>query len=182
MNTTSPIFSDHPRRRKALQWSVAAAAGAAGAGLAWWKLQPHSSAAALPEVWGLSLVTPQGQTLVLERFRGRPVLLNFWATWCAPCVQEMPLLEAFHQKNAANGWQVVGIAVDQPAAVQKFLGRTQVSYPIGLAGLGGTELSKALGNQGGGLPFTVALGADGRVRERKIGALTADELQHWALL
>ncbi|MBC7717365.1 MAG: TlpA family protein disulfide reductase, partial [Pseudorhodobacter sp.] len=77
--------------------------------------------------------------------RGKPLLLNFWATWCPPCVKEMPLLDAFYQTHRARGWQVVGLAVDSPTPVRAFLERVPVSFPIGLAGMEGSELSRALG-------------------------------------
>jgi hypothetical protein len=72
------------------------------------------------------------------------------------------------------------LAIDQPSAVRKFLARTPVRYPIGLAGLEGTELGKSLGNDNGGLPFTVVLGADGSVRQRRMGRLSSADLAQWA--
>jgi len=114
--------------------------------------------------------------------QGRPVLLNFWATWCPPCVEELPLIEGFFQTQRANGWQVVGLAVDQLSAVQGFLRKTPVSFPVGLAGLAGTGLSRSLGNLSGGLPFTVVLGASGGVLHRKMGRLNAADLQLVAAL
>lgn len=177
-----------PARRTALVWSVAAVAAAGGAALAWRRLQPQrdqpppggASADAVPGLWTQTFETPAGGTLALAGLRGQPLLVNFWATWCPPCVEELPLLERFHRDHAARGWQVVGLAIDQPSAVRKFLGRMQLTFPIGLAGLGGTDLGRALGNDAGSLPFTVVLGADGAVRHRKMGQVTSQDLQQWA--
>jgi len=111
--------------------------------------------------------------------RGKPLIVNFWATWCPPCVEEMPMIDAFFRENAANGWQVVGLAIDQPSAVRKFLTKTPVSYPIGLAGMQGTELVKQLGNTAGGLPYTLFVDGAGSVAARKMGKLEAGDLQSW---
>ncbi len=92
----------------------------------------------------------------------------------------MPLLDAFYRQHAANGWQVVGLAIDQPAAVRQFLERTPVSFPVALAGLGGTELTRALGNRAGGLPYSLLLDRDGNVRERRMGRLSEADLKAWA--
>ena len=91
----------------------------------------------------------------------------------------MPLLDAFYRQNAEKNWQVLGLAVDQPSAVRKFLGKLPLSFPVGLAGLDGTELAKSLGNLAGGLPFTVVLGADGQVRQRKMGRIDPADLKAW---
>ena len=170
---------DHGRRW--LIAGVAAAAAAAGAGMAWWRVRPGAAdEAAAEHLWTLDFATPQGTRLPFASFKGRPLLVNFWATWCPPCVAELPLLDAFFREHAANGWQVVGLAVDTPSAVRAFLQRQPVSYPVGLAGLEGTDLSKSLGNEAGGLPFSVLFGADGRVRQRRMGRLSPADLQAWA--
>jgi thiol-disulfide isomerase/thioredoxin len=168
-------------RRGWLIGAVGVAAATAGAGLAWWRLREGEvDAAVTRRLWGLSFETPQGPALSMARFQGKPLLVNFWATWCAPCIEEMPMLDAFHRQHAANGWQVVGLAIDQPSSVRKFLQRTPVGFPIGLAGLEGTELTRSLGNDVGGLPFSVQFGADGRVLQRRMGRLSEADLKAWS--
>jgi thiol-disulfide isomerase/thioredoxin len=172
-----------PGRRKLVYAGVAGAAAVAGAGLAWWKFQPHEvSDAAVQSLWTLSFDTPAGPPLAMQSLRGKPLLINFWATWCPPCVEELPMLDAFYRQNAAKSWQVVGLAVDQPSSVKTFLAKTPVSFPVGFAGLGGTELGKSLGNLSGGLPFTVVLTAAGVLAQRRIGKLSASDLDDWARL
>lgn len=170
-------------RRRALFAGVAGAAALAGAGLAWWKFRPHELQDGAEEgLWQRRFARPEGGELVLQSLRGKPLLLNFWATWCPPCVEELPLLDRFYREHAARGWQVVGLAVDQPSAVQGFLRKLPLSFPVGLAGLEGAELGRSLGNLTGGLPFTVVLGGNGRVLHRKMGQLTPRDLQAWVTL
>jgi peroxiredoxin len=95
-------------------------------------------------------------------------------------VKELPDLDRFQADHAARGWQVVGIAIDSPTAVRQFLARQPLRFPIGLAGLEGTELARQLGNAAGGLPFTVVLDPAGRIVQRKLGATTYAELSSWA--
>ncbi|MEN9384305.1 MAG: hypothetical protein RL323_1448 [Pseudomonadota bacterium] len=168
-------------KRHALMAGVALAAGAAGAGFAWWRMKPGAMQPAAEDAfWLQPWAGPDGQTVDLQALRGRPLLLNFWATWCPPCVEELPLLNRFYGQQRAAGWQVVGLAVDQPSAVRKFLQKTPVDFPVVMGGLGGTELSKQLGNTNGGLPYTVVFDAGGRVAHRKIGQVKPDDLALWA--
>ena len=177
------------RRRQLLALgAVGLAAGAAGLG---WQLARERRAAeqealddaALAEsggLWGLSFTRPEGGELAMAGLRGRPLVLNFWATWCPPCVKEMPELDRFQTAFAPQGWQVVGLAVDSPTPVRQFLQRVPVSFAIGLAGLEGTDLSRRLGNERGALPFTVVFDAGGRIVQRKLGETSFDELAAWA--
>ena len=167
-------------RRHGLYLGVAAVAGLAGATVAW---RRHAVGAAddavLQAFWSSEFEQPDGAALRLSDFKGRPVVLNFWATWCPPCVEEMPLLDAFFQQNSTKGWQVIGLAIDRPSQVKRFVTEFPVRYPIGLAGLNGSELSRQLGNAQGSLPFTVVFDAAGRVQSQKLGKLSADDIKSW---
>lgn len=162
---------------------LAAAAGLAGG--VWWSARRRQDTAeplgALPpDFWQHAFDTPGNAPLNLSEFQGRPLLVNFWATWCPPCVKEMPELDEFYRAQQSRGWTVLGLAVDGPTPVREFLKKHPVSFPIGLAGFDGTALSAALGNAAGGLPFTVLIDRQGRLAQRKMGATSLQELQQWA--
>jgi len=172
-----------PSRRRWVIGAVAGMAALAGAGWAWLKHTPQVPASdALDALWQQTLDTPEGGTLKLAALKGKPLLVNFWATWCPPCVEELPLLNGFYQENKANGWQIVGIAVDQRDPVVRFLARMPLQFPVVLSGMSGIELGKSLGNLGGGLPFSVVVTSDGAIASRKMGRVTPDDLKTWAQL
>ena len=172
-------------RRRVMLAGVAAAASAAGA---LWALRGQSGrprggesdAEPAPDVWALRLERPGGGEVVLADFRGRPLVLNFWATWCAPCVEEMPLLDRFEREHRSDGWRVVGLAVDSLAPVSEFLARHPVGFTIAVAGMQGVTISRSLGNTGGALPYSVIFDRRGDAIGRKLGALAAGELTAWA--
>ncbi|MFO6419817.1 TlpA disulfide reductase family protein [Hylemonella sp. W303a] len=167
-------------RRHILYAGAALAAAGAGATWAWRRAQPQAmSADVMARFWNLTLDTPQGQRLALGGFRGKPLLVNFWATWCPPCIEELPMLNDFYRQNSAKGWQIIGIAVDQVAPVQAFLRRLPLDFPVVLSGMEGLTLSQEFGNQARGLPFTVLVGADGVILNRKIGKLSEADLAQW---
>lgn len=172
------------KRRGLFYAGIGAAAAVAGAGAAFWRwrlAEPSAADGAAAAFWQTSLSGVDGQPVALNTFAGKPLLVNFWATWCPPCVEELPLLNRFHQQQQPKGWQVLGIAVDQPSAVKRWLERSPLAFPVVLAGLQGTEMSKNLGNQAGGLPFSVLFNAKGQVLERKLGQLHESDLGAWAL-
>lgn len=119
----------------------------------------------------------QGQDHDFTQFLGKPVVLNFWATWCPPCVKEMPDLDALH--TAHKDVQFVGLAVDTESNVRKFGEKVQVGYPLLVAGHGGIKLMRQLGNKQGGLPFTVVFDAKGNVIKRILGQIEPDELEQF---
>ncbi|NML15167.1 TlpA family protein disulfide reductase [Azohydromonas caseinilytica] len=165
--------------KRRLWLTTAAVAAAGGAGLAWWRSQPRGTPAPAA-LWALELERPQGGRLALATLRGQPLLLNFWATWCPPCVKEMPELDRFSRDFAARGGRVLGVAIDGPAPVREFLQQRPVGYDIALGGLAGTDLMRQLGNQAGVLPFTVLLDAAGHLHQSHAGETTREELLRWA--
>ena len=174
-------------RRNLLYTAAAATAGISGATVAWLRHQPQQVAtvpisAAQDALWAMSFDSPDGQPKKMSDFRGKPLLLNFWATWCPPCVEELPLLDAFYQSQKGKNWQVFGLAIDQPSAVRKWLKAKPLNFAVGIAGLSGTELSKSLGNLAGSLPFTAVFGATGEMLHRKVGKISQEDLMQWALL
>lgn len=173
-------------RRRWGQWVMAGAGvGAAAAGLGWqlWRAPGPASGPALDEdtlaFWQSSFTQPDGQALTMASLRGQPLVLNFWATWCPPCVKEMPELDRFAQAFARQGGRVVGLAVDNPTAVREFLARTPVNYTIGLAGFDGSAWSRRLGNAQGALPFTAVFDRQGAIVQRKLGETHQAELLAW---
>ncbi|MCY7307708.1 MAG: TlpA family protein disulfide reductase [Rhodoferax sp.] len=148
----------------------------------WRGRREHAGATSRSPIWDSSFASLSGPPTQLRDFAGKPLLLNFWATWCPPCIEEFPLLDDFYRKNRSNGWQVLGLAVDQVKAVETFLQRNGVSFPIAMAGLAGIDLSRTLGNLSGGLPFTIVFGASGEVLQRRIGRISEQDLRTWSSL
>lgn len=179
--------SDQARvvQRRWLLGATAASAAVLGVGAAWWRNQePPVPAKSVPPdgFWTSQWEMPQGGMLNMQSLRGRPLLVNFWATWCAPCVEELPLINDFYRQNKVNGWQVLGLAVDKLAPVQSFLRKLPLEFPIGMAGLAGTDLGRGFGNLAGGLPFSVVLNSEGMLVQRKLGKLNSADLDNWLRL
>jgi len=110
--------------------------------------------------FGRSFQDLDGETFELSTLVGRPVLANFWASWCPPCVREMPDLDALHRQHPEVAF--LGLAIDTRANVERFMEKVRVSYPVLLTGTQGIPLMRELGNKGGGLPFTALFDARGR--------------------
>ena len=135
---------------------------------------PHTP---VTHLFSQSLPDAQGKQHALAQWKGKPLIVNFWATWCGPCVQEMPELSELAAANAASGLTVIGIGIDSPAKIDEFAKKLKISYPLYVAGMSGTDLSRRFGNPNGGLPYTVLIGADGQVKKTYLGRLKFDELK-----
>ena len=136
-----------------------------------------SDSLAVESLMKANLPDTQGQTHALSEWRGKVLLVNFWATWCPPCVEEMPELVDLQNSSEIKNLQIIGIGVDSPSNIQQFTKKYQISYPILMAGMEGTEIARALGNQAGGLPFTVLLDSEGRVRQTYLGRLNMNQVK-----
>jgi thiol-disulfide isomerase/thioredoxin len=129
----------------------------------------------------LELADLQGQIHSLpDAYAGRPLLINVWASWCGPCIEEMPELDRFALSQGKQGVQVLGLALDTPENIQAFLGRVPVRYPILLDMPGPADASVWLGNRKGVLPYSVLVGADGKILKQKIGPFESGEINGWA--
>ena len=167
-----------PTRRHLLVGATAAGFAALGGWYALRRLSPAPpSEAAVELLYGLTLPTAAGETFALSSLRGRTVVLNFWATWCPPCIDEMPELAELHAEIAARNATVVGIGIDSPSNIREFAEKYPFPYPLLVGGMGGTELSRQFGNQSAALPFTVVIDAQGRVVERKLGRIRLARLR-----
>jgi thiol-disulfide isomerase/thioredoxin len=117
-----------------------------------------------------------GAAASLGRFQGKVMVVNFWATWCAPCREEMPAFERLQARWAPRGVQFVGLSSEEPAPVRRFARDVHVSYPLWVGGDEVGTLARRLGNRLGVLPFTVLLDRQGRVLDRKVGPYTESAL------
>jgi len=108
------------------------------------------------------------------------VLVNLWASWCGPCIEEMPELDRYAREQGANGVQVLGIALDDAEAVQAFLDRIPVEYHIAIDAAGPADAGVRLGNPRGVLPYTALVSADGLLLKQEIGPFAHGEIDDWA--
>jgi peroxiredoxin len=124
-----------------------------------------------------TLVDAAGRTVTADAFDGQIVLVNFWATWCTPCVEEMPMLSRLQRDHAGPGFTVVGIAVDEPQRAQEFARSLQLEYTV-LFGLPEAMLAgRRYGNGSGMLPYSVLVDSAGVIRWTRLGALEREQLE-----
>jgi thiol-disulfide isomerase/thioredoxin len=159
-------------RASAILAIVAALALAAGIGVALWDRAPQSADA----LFALSLPDAEGVTQQLGQWRGKVVVVNFWATWCEPCREEMPEFVRVQRELGPKGLQFVGIAVDQGDKVAAFAKELGLNYPALVGGYDAMELSRNLGNRLVALPFTIIIDRQGRIAHTQLGQLKKAQL------
>jgi thiol-disulfide isomerase/thioredoxin len=162
------------RREILVMLGVGVAAAAAGVVAGPWLANSRGDAEALRSA---RLADLSGKLRTLDEWRGRILVVNFWATWCPPCREEIPALVRAHDRFLPSGVEFVGIAIDQVAKVVEFARNVHISYPLLMADATGLDLMRKLGNPSGGLPFTVVLDRKGSIAHRNLGALTQQKIE-----
>jgi thiol-disulfide isomerase/thioredoxin len=118
-----------------------------------------------------------GASRSLREWQGRLLVCNFWATWCAPCREEVPMLVAVRDRFVSKSVEIVGIGIDDRLKIAEFAKTYHVTFPILVAGTGALDLMRRLGNVAGALPFTVVLDRRGSLVHRRLGMFTRAELE-----
>ena len=121
--------------------------------------------------------SPDGKPVDSQKWQGKVLVVNFWASWCPPCVEEMPTLDRLQQEFLQQNVLFVGIGIDSPSNIREFLTKTPVNYPIVIGGLEGSNLSKQLGNSQGALPYTIIINAKGKATYSKLGKISEDDVR-----
>jgi thiol-disulfide isomerase/thioredoxin len=136
---------------------------------------PPSSA--VTELLATSMPDQHNQVQSLAQWKGKILLVNFWATWCTPCVQEMPELSALQLDGKIKNLQIIGIGIDSAANIMEFSTKFKISYPLYVAEATGSAQMRKFGDEGGGLPFSVLIGPNGQVKKTYLGRLKMDEVK-----
>ena len=167
------------------EWTMIALVAllAAGAGFAFqlWRAAPQrameADASALRALLGKEWPDLDGKPQTIERWRGKVVVVNFWATWCAPCREEIPIFVRLQQRDGARGLQFIGVAIDRPDNVRAFAAELGMNFPILIGGVDAIEHTRKLGNRAGVLPFTVVVDRSGNLAAKEVGAVKESTLE-----
>jgi thiol-disulfide isomerase/thioredoxin len=164
----------------ALFAAVALVAACSGAAYHLWLSGGDSgtgSAAVAERLYSTRLPDLKGDSQPLEQWRGRVLVVNFWATWCAPCREEIPGFVRLQERHGGRGLQFVGIAIDQPGKVSDFAREFGINYPLLIGGTETLDLLRETGNRQAVLPYSVVIDRDGKVASRQPGGLKQDRLE-----
>jgi thiol-disulfide isomerase/thioredoxin len=137
-------------------------------------IPPPATAASLMQA---ALPDLAGQSQPIGQWNGRVLVVNFWATWCAPCREEIPALIRVQDKLGPKGLQIVGIAIDQAERVRPYAAQMRINYPVLIGELDAMDLAQQAGNRTGGLPFTVILDRSGKPVGSQLGGLNQEKLE-----
>ncbi len=146
-------------------WSRGGGAAAAGSG------------AVVEQIYAARLADLKGGAETLGQWQGQVLVVNFWATWCAPCREEIPGFVRMQERYGPRGLQFVGVAIDQPDKVAEFSREFHINYPLLLGGLETMELMRQAGNRAGVLPYTLVIARDGKLVSREPGGLKESRLE-----
>jgi thiol-disulfide isomerase/thioredoxin len=155
------------------------AAAGLGAWLAWARMAPDASPP-LDALWAARMPDLRGTQVQLSALRGEPVIINFWATWCQPCKEEMPDLQRLAASELGKSVKIIGIGIDNAANMRAFAEKIGITYLLLEGGPAGLDLLKPLGNDSGGLPFTIAVNRAGKPAGSHLGRLSPDALKSLA--
>ena len=166
----------------ALFAAVAIAAAAGGAAYHLWSREGDGTAAAhsgavVEQVYAARLADLKGGAQTLRQWQGQVLVVNFWATWCAPCREEIPGFVRLQERYGPRGLQFVGIAIDQPDKVAEFSREFHINYPLLMGELETIELMRQAGNRAGVLPYTLVIDRDGKLVSREPGGLKESRLE-----
>lgn len=168
-------------RAFALFLAVAIVSAAAGGAFYFWSRDAGGfgadARAVVERLYTAKLTDLQGASQSLETWRGRVLVVNFWATWCAPCRREIPVFVKLQSRHGARGLQFVGIAIDEPAKVVEFAREFGINYPLLTGGPETLELLRQSGNRAGVLPYTIIIDRKGNLVSREPGGLKESRLE-----
>ena len=167
------------RTRRWLVTAVALAALLTGLLVAMQRYSPNAPGASADAFFTHTFKDLDGEPRAMSQWQGQLVVLNFWATWCPPCVEEMPDLQRVHDEYRARGVVIVGLGIDNPSALRRFRDENGLSLPLFAAGAAGSELGKLLGNASGALPYTLLIDRKGRIVRARLGQIAPAELRGW---
>jgi peroxiredoxin len=168
------------RRQGLLLAATGLGAATLGGGLAWWRLSPKPATdTAVVQLFAQTFADADGRPQPMAQWRGKVLVVNFWATWCAPCVEEMPDLERARAAYQDRNVEIIGLGIDSAAKIRAFRDEHRLTLPLLVAGAGGSELGRLLGNMAGALPYTVLIDPAGSVVQRKLGRIRQVELEQW---